>query len=184
MTNSARRKLLDKIFYPEQYRSLKDDVLACIQSTAGAEEGSILAKGSRGNLVVSCAGHGVRWDLAPSFGEGFVEYVSIADTSLLTIQNFDLFQPVCYRCADSPLVGLGIRAADSSLTKSSPVFFDVHFAMRSGRRPGKSETRVDGGVPYRPSTPPQSSFRVRRLLSKDKANGSKPLSHISHQLPS
>ena len=124
MSEIDQKELFDKILYPEQCRSLKDDLLACLREIKGLEEGVRLAESPRGQLSISCAGSGIWWDVSSSFGNGYIEYISIEDRYLLTIQNVEFLAPVQYRFSDSPLIGLGIRASDSSTTGNSLIFSD------------------------------------------------------------
>lgn len=112
------------MMYPDHwYRPLADATKALSQ-VPDVPDGQVIYSDSRGTISVTNSGRGLRWKLATSFGDGFLEIVQLPNAQILTMYHYSLKTSLKNRVRDSEQFSFGIRAKGAGDFANSLVFPD------------------------------------------------------------
>ena len=97
---------------------LHADAVEAITSLAGTEDSLLEADNQKGTLSITCNGKGIRRDLSPKSGQGFMEAILFPDDVLLTLVIITPARDTYHYIANDASIFLGIQL--NSATELTP----------------------------------------------------------------
>ena len=142
------------------------DAVEMLGSLAGSADGLLEVTDQQGSLSITCNGKGIRRDLSPKSGRGFVEAVLLAEDLVLTLAMLTPATDTVHHIADDPGIFVGIQLHGAKeLTPSLHTTEDNVFYCGGLGEKGESKRILRSGETFNALSISTSLAPVHKILN-------------------
>ena len=118
------------------------DAVNALRSIEGSEDGLIDVVSEKGSLHITCNGKGLRRDLSPQSGTGYIEAILLKDDVVLTLVSITPSKPTFHRIENDPSIYLGMQLISPEELTPSLHNTDSNIVYCGGLGKGSKSLRI------------------------------------------